>query len=129
MPATRSVFVVEDVPAVRARLVELIQTIPGARVVGEAASPAEAIAGIVSTRPLFTVLDFHLLGGTGLQVLRDAGVRACGTAVMVITNDPNNAYRQICLKAGARWFLDKSTEFEKVREIVASLPSGTPGAA
>lgn len=122
-PGFRSVFIVEDVAVVRARLVEMIEAIPGACVVGEASSPAEAIEGIARTRPHCTVMDFHLRGGNGLTVLRDPRVKACGTAVLVITNDPNTACRQVCLAEGARWFLDKSTEFSKVREIVSALPA------
>ncbi len=38
------VFIVEDSPSVRSRLVELVGAIDGMRVVGEAESPAAAVA-------------------------------------------------------------------------------------
>src|SRR4029079_14990968 len=68
--APRKLFVVEDAPAIRARLVELLDEIDDVCIVGEAESPAEAVAGIFETRPHCVVLDFRLTGGTGVDVLR-----------------------------------------------------------
>ena len=41
---TRKVFIVEDSPSIRGRLVELLNDIDGVRVVGEAETPDDAIA-------------------------------------------------------------------------------------
>ena len=116
-----TVFIVEDAPNICARLVELVERTGNARVVGQAGTAREAVQGILSTSPRFTLLDYHLRGGTGLEVLR--AVRGAGseTVVIVLTNDPDPVYRQACLASGARWFLDKSSEFLKVRDIVAGL--------
>jgi DNA-binding NarL/FixJ family response regulator len=40
---------------------------------------------------------------------------------VVLTNHANPKYRRVCLEAGASWFLDKSTEFRKIKEIIAGL--------
>jgi DNA-binding NarL/FixJ family response regulator len=37
---------------------------------------------------------------------------------VVLTNHPNAQYRRICMEAGADWFLDKSTEFGKIKQVV-----------
>jgi len=36
-----------------------------------------------------------------------------------LTNYPYPAYRQKCLQAGADFFLDKSTEFDQIPELIA----------
>jgi DNA-binding NarL/FixJ family response regulator len=38
-----------------------------------------------------------------------------------LTNHATPQYRRLCLEAGARWFLDKSTEFRKIKEVIAGL--------
>jgi DNA-binding NarL/FixJ family response regulator len=37
---------------------------------------------------------------------------------VVLTNHPNAQYRRVCMEAGADWFLDKSTEFGKLKGVV-----------
>ncbi len=119
---TRSnVFIVEDSPAIRVRLVEMLGNIEGVDVVGEADSPAAAIEGILRTRPHSVVLDIHLAGGSGIDVLRRIHPVEPDIVFIVVTNHPNAQYRRIYTQAGASFFLDKAAEFEKVGELVANI--------
>ena len=118
------VFVVDDSPPIRSRLVRLVEGTGHARVVGEASTPAEAIPGILRTQPDVAILDFHLRGGTGLDVLRGIRAGAPATLVVMLSNETDPAYRRICLTAGASCFLDKSTEFERITEMVSSRMAG-----
>jgi DNA-binding NarL/FixJ family response regulator len=115
------VFMVEDSPAVRDSLVDLLKDVDNVRIVGVADSPTAAIEGIDASRPSVVVLDFQLIGGTALDVLRAIRPRLPDLAVIVLTNFPSTGYRRACISAGANWFLDKSTQFEEVRKIVAGL--------
>jgi two-component system, NarL family, response regulator DevR len=117
------VFVVEDSAAIRHRLIEILDDIDGAEFVGEAESPDAAIAGILAARPDCVVLDYRLLGGTGVDVLRAVRPVLPETLFIVLTNHPNPQYRRICMQAGASWFFDKSTEFARVKEIIAEFRS------
>jgi hypothetical protein len=36
----------------------------------------------------------------------------------VLTANPTAQFRRACMQAGAGWFLDKSTEFGKLKEVV-----------
>lgn len=118
---TTDVFIVEDSPAVRESLVDLLKGVDGVRVVGLADSPIAAIDGIFASRPAGVVLDFQLIGGTALDVLRGIRTQLPDVVVIVLTNFPSPGYRRACMNAGANWFLDKSTQFEEVRKIVAGL--------
>ncbi len=115
------VFVVEDSAAMRIRLTAMLADIKGVAVVGEAETPAAAIDGIFDTRPDSVVLDIHLLGGTGLEVLRKVHPQAPETVFIVLTNHPSPQYRKAYLDAGASYFLDKSTEIATVAGIIAGL--------
>jgi DNA-binding NarL/FixJ family response regulator len=117
------VFIVEDSASIRERLAELMGEIDGAAVVGFADTPSDAIAGILSTRPDCVVLDYQLLGGTGVDVLHAVHPKAPSVVFVVLTNHANPQYRRLCLEAGANWFLDKSTEFRKIKGVIAGLAS------
>jgi two-component system response regulator DevR len=117
---TKRVFIVEDSIPVRERLVELIGDIDGVEVVGEAGTPTTAVSGILRTRPKYVVLDFQLDGGTGMEVLQAILPQLPKTIFIVLTNYSQPQFRQTCMAAGATAFLDKSTEFTKVREVIAS---------
>jgi two-component system response regulator DevR len=115
---TGKVFVVEDSPAVRSRLVELLGEIDGVCVVGEAQTPDEAVAGIRETQPHCVVLDLQLIGGTGIDVLRAVHPGSPEIAFVVLTAHSTGQYRRACMQAGASWFLDKSSEFDRLKEVV-----------
>jgi DNA-binding NarL/FixJ family response regulator len=121
--AQTRVFIVEDSPEVRRSLVDLLHEIDGVSVVGEAETPDEAVAGIRRTDPDCVVLDFQLVGGTGVEVLRAIHPASPEIAFVVLTNHPNAQYRRICMEAGAAWFFDKSTEFRKLKDVITGLTS------
>lgn len=112
------VFLVEDSPAIRARLAATIRGIEGAKLVGEAGSVGAAIEGIRSTRPSAVILDLQLEDGSGLDVLRAVYPDAPGLHVAVLTNYATDQHRRACMDAGAEYFLDKSSDFPRIREIV-----------
>jgi DNA-binding NarL/FixJ family response regulator len=106
------VFLVEDSPMLRERLLAILASIPGAEPCGHAATAAQAIAGVQAAQPDAVVLDIQLESGTGFDVLRAIGKT---TAFYVLTNFANEAYRRKAESLGARGFFDKSTEVDKLR--------------
>ena len=67
--ATRKpVFIVDDSPVVRDRLVTLISELPNVDVVGQADIAFEAINSIRQLRPSVVVLDISMPGGSGMYV-------------------------------------------------------------
>jgi len=122
-PRTIAVFVVDDLPSMRERLRELLDDIGGVTIVGEAGSLVEATAGILRTHPDCVLLDYQIEGGTGVQLLRAVRSQSPWTEFIVLTNHATDQHRRACLDAGARLFLDKSSEFgcigAAIREIDA----------
>jgi DNA-binding NarL/FixJ family response regulator len=118
------VFLVEDSAPIRARLATMLGEMQGVSIVGEAETPASAIEGILRNHPHSVVLDIHLLGGSGLEVLRKVRSVDPGIVFIMLTNDPDPQYRRVCMEAGASYFLDKTTEFKKVKELIAGLGRG-----
>lgn len=117
----KSVFIAEDSAIIRERLVALLESVEGVTIAGQAETPAEAIEGILLGRPDVVVLDFQLLGGTGVDVLSAVRKEVPEMVVIMLTNHAIPQYRRICVKAGAQFFFDKSAEFDCVKSVIAAL--------
>ncbi len=115
------VFIADDSSAVVERLADLLEEVPGAQLVGQAGDVPEAIRSIQKTNPDAVILDLQMPGGNGLDVLRAIRVDHPYLLVLICTNYPNSEYRKECLSAGANFFLDKSSEFEKIAAILREM--------
>lgn len=115
------VFIVDDSAPMRARIAELLANMDSVRVVGEASSAATATMGILRLRPHSVLLDLDLGGRTGMDVLKWVHARAPNVVFVVLTNHSEDPYRRACAAAGAAYFLDKTHEFGRVREVIAGI--------
>lgn len=114
------VFIVEDSPIIRERLLALLGSIEGAAAVGQASSAEEAIDAILQAQPDAVVLDLKLSAGSGFDVLRAVHERAPGIDLYMLSNFAAEPYRRMAARLGARDFFDKSNEFQRVREVLAA---------
>lgn len=115
------VFVADDSIVLRERLLEMLQEIAGVEVLGCAADGLHAINCIRELKPDAVVLDIQMPCGTGLDVLKNVKKAGTGPLVIVFTNFPYPQYRKRALECGAEFFFDKTTEFEKLRELFEQL--------
>src|SRR5947207_12176020 len=104
--ADKKVFIVDDSPIVRERLVSMISELPDVEVIGQAGLPLEAIAAIEELKPDFVVLDISLPGGNGMQVLERIKARNPALRVIMLTNFAFEQYRRRCAELGADYFFD-----------------------
>ena len=119
--AQTPVYIVDDSTSIRARLVEMLGGIDNVVVVGESVAQVEAIEGILRTHPGAVLLDLRLLDGSGLEVLKAVRRQQPDIVFVVLTNHAEPQYRSACARTGAAYFLDKSTEFERVRDVIAEI--------
>jgi DNA-binding NarL/FixJ family response regulator len=116
-----SVFIVDDSESIRQRLVAMLQTMDDIAIVGQATCADCAIAGIRETCPDSVLLDLNLKGSSGIRVLSTIHGEMPLVEFVVLTNHSEPQYRRACERAGARYFLDKSTEFDSVRHVIAEI--------
>lgn len=112
---------VEDSAVIRERLKRLLAEIPEVQVVGETGDAQVALAAILEQRPDVVLLDIHILNGNGIDVLQRLKQERVAPAVIILTDYPYPEYRQVCLDAGADFFLVKSTEFEQIVPALQQL--------
>ena len=115
------VFIADDSRIVVERLASLLEEVPGARLVGRAGDVPAAVNRIHKMKPDVVILDLHMPGGSGLDVLRAVRTDYPDLYVLICTNFPYPEYREECLAAGANLFLDKSADFEKIPSILREL--------
>jgi len=117
--ATVRVFLADDSAAIRERIGQLLSAAHMC-VVGEAGTPDDCIAGILSSHPDVVVLDVQLEGGTGLEVLRAVRRAEPEIPFVVFSNNDAPAYRKRYLAEGAAHFLDKTSDFQALAPAVAA---------
>ncbi len=122
-----NIFVVEDSQSIRRLLVRRLETLAGARVVGEANGEAQAQALISWLKPDTVLLDLSLAdGGSGLNVLKQLRRTGYAGRVLVFTNQALEPYRQACAQAGADGFYDKASGLETLFDDLTSLIDQEP---
>jgi DNA-binding NarL/FixJ family response regulator len=117
------VFVADDSLVLRERVLEMLREIPGVEVLGCAEDGLNAIACIRELKPDAVVLDIQMPRGTGLDVLKNIHAVDGVPLFIVFTNFPYPQYRKRALECGAQFFFDKTTEFDKLRELFGQLTS------
>ena len=113
------IFLIEDSALVRGRLQRMLAELPGAHIQGHATQAQAAIRDILSSKPDVVVLDLKLDHGRGFEVLREVHEREPGIDFYMLSNFSSEPYRRYALRLGARDFFDKTSEFERVRDVLA----------
>src|SRR5690606_7130062 len=114
--AELTVFIAADSPAVMERCVEAGGDGPDARVLGSAEAVAGALEGVRAQQPRVLIVGVQLRDGSGFRLLKR--MRAEGVCrpetIIIVTNYPNDDYRNASRDCGVDHFFDKGAEFHKV---------------
>jgi two-component system, NarL family, response regulator DevR len=117
-PGRKRLFHVEDSGELRRRISRELAQVTGIDVVGFSDRADDAIAQIRRMEPDLVVLDLQLAFGSGIEILRELSPSNERPTFIVLTNHADARIRELSLRAGARYFFDKSTQLE---EFVAFL--------
>jgi DNA-binding NarL/FixJ family response regulator len=115
------IIIADDSALMRDRLAFMLAEIPGITVVAKALNVEDTVQKVKSHQPDMLVLDLRLLGGSGIDVLKQIKQDPRAPKVIVFTNYPQPQYRKAAYAAGADYFFHKSTEFEKLLETLREL--------
>lgn len=123
------IFLIDDSIPVRRRLSALIGALAGVAIVGESEEADTALGRIRMSRANLVIVDPHLAGGSGMGIVESLARAAPPILTMVLTNHSGPAFRDACQRAGARYFFDKTCEYELARDVIermAKAPSAEP---
>lgn len=116
-------FIVEDNVILLRGLVEALEEMGGARVVGNANAAGAAVAWLTA-RPAdwnLVIVDLFLVEGSGLDVLEACRQRHPHQRAVVLTNYATPEIRRRSLAFGADRVFDKSTEIDELMAYCAEL--------
>jgi DNA-binding NarL/FixJ family response regulator len=128
-PPGPTVFLVDDSDVMRQHLAQLVQKVPGARIVGEADLAFDAIYNIRRLKPAVVVLDISMPGGSGFEVLEAMQREPHRPTVIMLTNFSQDHYRARCSQLGADHFLDKFSEMERLPGVIMQACQAMAAAA
>jgi len=115
------VLLVEDSPLLSERIMELLSDMDGIISCGAVTTESAAIDAINQQKPDVILLDLRLKEGTGFSVMRHVKLVSKQPVIIVITNYALPQYRREAEALGARFFLDKSQEFDLIPAMLATL--------
>jgi DNA-binding NarL/FixJ family response regulator len=119
------VIIVDDSPLIATRLRQQISAYPLIEIVDVATNIPAALQLIEKHKPEVVILDIYLKedaplssGITLLDTLRKSYPQL---QIIMLTNLSGEAYQHKCMELGANFFLDKSSEFEKIPELLLQI--------
>ena len=108
------ILVVDDVEIIRRNLTEMLNELDGVGPVLNAGNYMEALKLLEEERPDVLLLDINLPGKSGVELLRTIKAKNWKLQIIMITNQANEYYKNLCKSLGSHYFFDKSNEFEKI---------------
>ncbi len=121
MNKTIRILLVDDHELVRQGLRHMLELEEDMEVVGDCANGEEAFSKMTKLHPDIVLMDAQMLGMNGIEVLQKIEEMGSSPTLIVLTNYSYRQYRARCIYLGADFFFDKSTEFEKIPEVLEEL--------
>lgn len=115
------VLIVDDAISIRESLKKILSSLSSIEVIGEAGSIADAKKILDESKPELTLLDLNLSDGSGIELLKEIKTGENPHTVIILTNFSAPQYKTKSFENGADYFLDKSTEFERVVDLIKLL--------
>jgi len=118
------ILLADDHTLVRAGLRALVESIPGAEVVGESGEGREALEMIGTLRPDVALLDIGMPGMNGLEVAKRAAEASPRTRVVILSMHAETTYVRQALRAGVAGYLLKGAAVAELPLALSSVMRG-----
>ena len=114
------IVLVDDHPLIRSGLATTL-SMNGFEVVGEAASIAEGLAVINSTKPQMCVVDINLGAGSGIDLIKMSNTKNAGCKFVVLTMHDDTQTLEAAKSVGASAYVTKGAPIEALVEVLKSI--------
>lgn len=123
-PSRTTLLIVDDHEVVRQGLRTLLNLEPDFRVVGEAASAADALAQTTKLHPHVVLLDMKLSDGSGIVACRQILAAIPGTRILMLTSFADNAMVVEAVQSGAHGYALKDVRAQELVQAIRTVASG-----
>jgi DNA-binding NarL/FixJ family response regulator len=116
----KNILIVDDSEVICNRLCSFLSEIDNVNVVGQAHNISEGYKLYGTLKPDIIILDIRLSGENGISLLKKIREEDSEITILILTNYPYSAYRICCMGLGADYFFDKSTELQKITDLISA---------
>lgn len=118
----KTLFIADDKSSVREELKNIIDwDLLGFQLCGEASDGEEALSQILSLHPALVLLDIHMPGIRGTEVLRRARASGFKGKCIIISGHADFASAQEAIKYGANFYLTKPMDRKELYHAVCTI--------
>lgn len=119
-----SVAIVEDADHIGSLLEVLVSATTGFRLAGRYSSAEDAVRGMTNTGISVAIVDIHLPGDSGIELIKTLKPKLVKTQFLVFTifEEPDIIFQ--ALSAGATGYIIKSTPPVKILEAITDIAAG-----
>jgi len=117
-------LIIDDHPIVRKGIRQILEEMSGVIITDEAASAAEGLKKFSQNDYDVVLLDIHLPGRSGLEVLGDMKHMKPGIPVLILSMYPEEQYAIRALKSGASGYLTKDSAPDELLAAIRKVLDG-----
>jgi DNA-binding NarL/FixJ family response regulator len=121
--AATTVVLADDHAIVREGFAALCE-VNGMRVVGQCSDGPSALETILAKQPDFAILDLHMPGMTGVEVIRKLRSAGCPTKIMILSISREEKPVIEALRAGADAYLLKDGPYRHLLDAISYIRDG-----
>ena len=115
------VLLVEDSRVLTERIAEAIAQINDVELVATVDSEPAALSAVKRDHVDVLILDLHLKQGTGFGVMRALAHIPGRPCVVILTNYDLPEYKSAAMALGARYFLDKARDYDRLPDVLKEI--------
>ena len=121
---TRSIFVVDDHPLIRAGIRESIDVHASLTLIGESDNADDTLEKVQKLKPDLLIVDLTLRGRSGLELIKDLRKVQPEVEILVFSMHEETFYAERVLRAGARGYVMKSEGAKQLVEAIQTILKG-----
>ena len=114
-------LIVDNSSLIIERLISILSEVKIVQKIFTATDYSGAVKMLSGNETNIVLLDIHLPGKNGIELLKFIVRHYPGTKVVMLTNLVSEYYQKLCKKIGSVRFIDKSKDFDLIPGVVTAL--------
>ncbi len=124
MTMRKKILIVEDETLLLNFITDYIESNPWFEIAGACTDGFEALSQCAASQPDLVILDLHLPGLNGIEVLKKLGKESAGIKVLVFSSAYTPSLLRQAYDAGADGFIDKIAGLKEFNEALETILKG-----